>query len=54
MQHQALLDKRIQMKPKKIPLNFIAYTFGYSKKLNVSTQSEFLKKLKFGDLKQIN
>ena len=31
---------------KKIPLNFIAYTFGYSKKLNVSTQSEFLKKLK--------
>ena len=31
---------------KKIPLNFIAYTFGYSKKLNVSKQSEFLKKLK--------
>jgi len=31
---------------KKIPLNFIAYTSGYSKKLNVSTQSEFLKKLK--------
>ena len=31
---------------KKIPLNFIAYTFGYSKNLNVTTQSEFLKKLK--------
>ena len=36
---------------KKIPLNFIAYTFGYSKKLNVSTQSEFLKKLKFWGFK---
>ena len=31
---------------KKIPLNFIAYTFGYSKKLDVTTQSDFLKKLK--------
>ena len=31
---------------KKIPLNFIAYTFGYSKNLDVNTQSEFLKKLK--------
>ena len=30
---------------KKIPLNFIAYTFGYSKKLDVTTQSDFLKKL---------
>ena len=31
---------------KKIPLNFIAYTFGFEKNLNVETQSEFLKNLK--------
>ena len=31
---------------KKIPLKFIAYTYGYEKGLNVSSQSEFLKKLK--------
>ncbi len=36
---------------KKIPLNFIAYTFGYSKKLNISTQDEFLKKLKLWGFK---
>jgi DNA ligase (NAD+) len=30
---------------KKIPLKFIAYTFGYEKGLNVENQSEFLKKL---------
>ena len=30
----------------KIPLNFIAYTFGYSKNLNIKFQSEFLNKLK--------
>ncbi len=29
----------------KIPLNFIAYTFGYEKKLNVDNQSDFLKSL---------
>jgi len=29
----------------KIPLRFIAYTYGFSKKLNINTQSEFLKKL---------
>ena len=45
MLRQDLLDKRSN-ETKKIPLNFIAYTFGYSKKLNVSTQSDFLKKLK--------
>ena len=30
----------------KIPLKFIAYTFGYSKGFNISTQSDFLKILK--------
>ena len=30
---------------KKIPLRFIAYTFGYEKKLNIDNQFEFLKKL---------
>ncbi len=33
-------------KTKKIPLKFIAYTFGYSKKLNISNQLQFLKMLK--------
>ena len=31
---------------KKIPLRFIAYTFGYEKGMNIKYQSEFLKKLK--------
>ena len=31
---------------KKIPLNFIAYTFGYFENSNIKYQSEFLKKLK--------
>ena len=31
---------------KKIPLKFIAYTFGYENGMQLSTQSEFLKKLK--------
>ncbi len=30
----------------KIPLRFIAYTYGFSKELNISTQSEFLKNLR--------
>ena len=30
---------------KKIPLKFIAYTYGYEKGLNIKNQSEFLKKL---------
>ena len=30
----------------KIPLRFIAYTYGFSKNLNINTQSEFLKSLK--------
>ena len=30
----------------KIPLKFIAYTFGYAKNLNINSQSEFLKNLK--------
>ncbi|MDC1154635.1 NAD-dependent DNA ligase LigA [Candidatus Pelagibacter sp.] len=31
---------------KKIPLKFIAYTFGYEKDMNIKYQSEYLKKLK--------
>ena len=31
---------------KKIPLKFIAYTYGYEKSLNVNSQGEFLDKLK--------
>tara|TARA_Y100000816_G_scaffold292367_1_gene287258 strand:- start:1362 stop:3392 length:2031 start_codon:yes stop_codon:yes gene_type:complete len=30
----------------KVPLKFIAYTFGYEKGMNINLQSEFLKKLK--------
>ena len=33
-------------KTKKIPLKFIAYTFGFSKNLNISSQFQFLKMLK--------
>ncbi len=36
---------------KKIPLKFIAYTFGYEKNLNCGTQSEFLKNLKIWGFK---
>ena len=32
---------------RKIPLKFIAYTYGYSKDINTNTQSEFLENLKF-------
>ena len=35
----------------KIPLRFIAYTYGFSKELNIVTQSEFLKNLKFWGFK---
>mgnify|MGYP001354443873 CR=1 FL=1 len=31
---------------KKIPLKFIAYTFGYEKEININCQSDYLKKLK--------
>ncbi len=31
---------------KKIPLKFIAYTFGYADELNINSQSDFLKNLK--------
>ena len=31
----------------KIPLKFIAYTFGYTKNMKINSQSEFLKSLKF-------
>ena len=36
---------------KKIPLRFIAYTFGFEKKLNANTQDQFLKKLKLWGFK---
>jgi len=35
----------------KIPLRFIAYTYGFSKVLNISAQSEFLKSLKLWGFK---
>ena len=35
----------------KIPLKFIAYTYGFLKQLNMSTQSDFLKSLKFWGFK---
>ena len=46
MQRQVLLDKKNPEKTKKIPLKFIAYTFGYSKKLNISNQLQFLENAK--------
>jgi DNA ligase (NAD+) len=36
---------------KKIPLRFIAYTYGYEKGLNINTQSDFLKNLKLWGFK---
>ena len=40
------LRQKDPQKTKKIPLNFIAYTFGFSKNLNVKTQYDCLKNLK--------
>jgi len=40
------LRQKNPLETKKIPLKFIAYTFGYEKGLQVSFQSEYLKKLK--------
>ena len=40
------LRQKNPFETKKIPLKFIAYTFGYEKGLETSKQSEFLKKLK--------
>ena len=40
------LRQKDPIETKKIPLNFIAYTFGFEKNLNIETQSEFLKNLK--------
>ena len=40
------LRQKDPIETKKIPLNFIAYTFGFEKNLNIQTQSEFLKNLK--------
>ena len=45
MQHQDHYDKKTQMKQEKIPLKFIAYTFGYEKGLKVKNQTDFLRKL---------
>jgi len=39
---------------KKIPLKFIAYTFGYEKGLKAKNQTDFLKKLDDWGLKQIH
>ena len=45
------LRQKDSKETKKIPLKFIAYTFGYQKNLNVKTQEEFLKKLKLWGFK---
>ena len=39
------LRQKDPKKTKEIPLNFIAYTYGFSKNLNISNQFEFLKNL---------
>ena len=40
------LRQKDPLETKKIPLNFIAYTFGFEKNLNIKKQSEFLESLK--------
>ena len=40
------LRQKYPEETKKIPLKFIAYTFGYERGLKISTQNEFLKQLK--------
>ena len=40
------LRQKNPLETKKIPLKFIAYTFGFEKGMNISKQSDFLKKLK--------
>ena len=40
------LRQKNPLETKKIPLKFIAYTFGYEKGMQISFQNEFLKKLK--------
>ena len=40
------LRQKSPLETKKIPLKFIAYTFGYEKGLEISLQDEYLKKLK--------
>ncbi len=40
------LRQKNPLETKKIPLKFIAYTFGYEKGLNIKKQSEFLERLK--------
>ena len=45
MLHQGPSDKKILLIQKKIPLKFIAYTFGYEKGMKVQKQNEYLQKL---------
>ena len=45
MQHLEHKTKKSN-RNKKIPLKFIAYTFGHAKGLKISTQNEFLERLK--------
>ena len=45
------LRQKDSNKTKKIPLNFIAYTFGFSKNLDATNQFQFLSYLKIGGLK---
>ena len=42
---QAHLRQKNPEDTKKIPLKFIAYTYGYEKGLNVKNQSEYSKKI---------
>ncbi len=46
MQHQVLLDKKNPLETKKIPLKFIAYTYGYFRSDKIKNQSDFLNSLK--------
>ncbi len=45
------LRQKDPKKTKEIPLKFIAYTFGFSKNLKVTSQFEFLKNLKYWGFK---
>ena len=45
------LRQKDSKETKKIPLNFIAYTFGYERGLKIETQNEFLEKLEMWGFK---
>ena len=45
------LRQKNPLETKKIPLKFIAYTYGYTNNMNLDTQTNFLEKLKFWGFK---